>query len=372
MGIPASSLLQLLFESVLVCDTDGRVLHAYGEMTDCGHVLRDVRFIRIRRLIREALDGKPFETVLERADGQRSRVRGSIDVADGVRLVLAIEAPTPPFSEVRRGRLSGPEYDFIIANMRQGLWRIDPDGVVVGANRHLAAWLGATVSDLKGSYAEHWMTALGDGPTYEADFVAVDGSIKRGIVTRSEIFGQAGELLWSVEIIADVTREQAARRRLVEEVERMAMIARTDALTSLPNRHAFDERLRQLQGEGEAFGLVLVDLDDLKEINDSKGHPAGDRLLTSMGRRLRQAVRDSDLVARIGGDEFALLLPAATRASAEEVVMRIRELLREPLDEFGSVHASIGLGHTDFSPEGVFEQADRAMYADKRQRKGSE
>src|SRR5262249_35980904 len=107
--------------------------------------------------------------------------------------------------------------------------------------------------------------------------------------------------------------------------------ARTDALTGLANRRSWDDQLvraiAQAERTHETVTVVICDLDDLKLVNDREGHGAGDAFLRDIADRWREGARASDLVARIGGDEFALLLPGADEAGATEVVTRLLERL---------------------------------------------
>lgn len=145
-----------------------------------------------------------------------------------------------------------------------------------------------------------------------------------------------------------------------------------DALTGLPNRTLFAQRLDEAMRHGQ-FVLIFLDLDDFKEVNDRYGHAAGDELLCAVGDRLGRFVTDGDTLARIGGDEFAILLEGAgehLEASAE----RLRVALREPFPVHGSslrVQASMGLvrPQSDGLPQtsdDLLRQADIAMYAGKR------
>jgi diguanylate cyclase (GGDEF)-like protein/PAS domain S-box-containing protein len=131
-----------------------------------------------------------------------------------------------------------------------------------------------------------------------------------------------GRLLEVEAIMIDVTERKAAE-------EKIARLARTDALTGLANRGTFVDRLQQVfastQRGGAAFALLYLDLDRFKEINDTLGHPVGDRLLREASERLRALVRRSDLAARLGGDEFAVLQadlpdPAAAGMLAEKII----------------------------------------------------
>ena len=148
----------------------------------------------------------------------------------------------------------------------------------------------------------------------------------------------------------------------------MSHLARTDALTGLPNRLVFEERLGELQKTTRPYAVVLVDLDDLKVINDDKGHASGDQALVEIGNRLRDTLRTSDLVARIGGDEFAALLPDTDQEAAAAILVRLRERLDLQAGG-GPIRASVGLAHSRDGAEDVTKSADEAMYRHKRSRK---
>ncbi|KUI22263.1 bifunctional diguanylate cyclase/phosphodiesterase [Mycobacterium sp. GA-2829] len=145
-----------------------------------------------------------------------------------------------------------------------------------------------------------------------------------------------------------------------------------DPLTRLPNRILFSERLAEAMREG-GFVLIFVDLDDFKDVNDRFGHAAGDALLCAVAERLKSCVSDREMVARIGGDEFAILKLKEV-AELEEVADRLRVALRNPFSVQGSsvrVRASMGLVEPDSgdgvqSVDDLLRQADISMYAGKR------
>jgi diguanylate cyclase (GGDEF)-like protein len=155
-------------------------------------------------------------------------------------------------------------------------------------------------------------------------------------------------------------------------------LGRRDELTGLLNRRGFNELLAAALGEAEAkpVSLVLLDLDDFKSVNDEHGHLSGDDVLAEVARVLRSAVDDAGPVCRLGGDEFAVILIDATAAEAEAVSDRIHEALASTvvIVSTGEVRqrASIGFAGTDaiVSPtiEDLMREADRAMYATKRER----
>ncbi|HWF35742.1 MAG TPA: diguanylate cyclase [Solirubrobacteraceae bacterium] len=163
------------------------------------------------------------------------------------------------------------------------------------------------------------------------------------------------------------------RDRTDELVERLGQAARTDALTGLLNRRAFDERLEQEIARAERtqrpFAVLLGDLDRFKEINDRYGHPAGDATLILVGQVLRGATRSVDTVARVGGDEFAILLPESDEQQGWVLVERLRRYLRDALiDHDPAVGLSIGLvvhpGDGD-TAEALRASVDKALYAAK-------
>lgn len=142
--------------------------------------------------------------------------------------------------------------------------------------------------------------------------------------------------------------------------------AESDALTGLLNHGTFQERLERLVRDGHPFGLIMLDLDDFRSVNNSQGHQAGDDHLRRIGRALVRAGRDTDLVFRYGGDEFAYLLPGVDAASAWQVADRARTALH---DLGKGVTASIGVATfpaDGATPEDVLLAADRACYVAKR------
>ena len=168
----------------------------------------------------------------------------------------------------------------------------------------------------------------------------------------------------------------------VREVKALAMSrleARTDQLTGLANRRRAVELLVEAVDESDhPSALLIIDLDRFKEINDSLGHGAGDVVLCHAGRRLLTAAPNSSVVARIGGDEFALILPDHTASQASVVAARLRQALVEPIDLDGMqivMDASIGIACAPAhgtTAEAIMASADTAMYRAKRERTGVE
>ncbi|HEX6746844.1 MAG TPA: EAL domain-containing protein [Longimicrobium sp.] len=171
--------------------------------------------------------------------------------------------------------------------------------------------------------------------------------------------------------VAGVTEDVTERRRMEEQLVHDAL---HDALTGLPNRALFEDRLRHAldllrRHPDRGFAVMMLDLDRFKRVNDSFGHLAGDRLMEAVALRLRAAMRDGDTVARFGGDEFALLLDGVADAGeALRGAERIQAELARPFDLEGHelvVTPSIGiaLGRKGAEhPEELLRKADTAMY----------
>lgn len=197
--------------------------------------------------------------------------------------------------------------------------------------------------------------------------------VSRQVVTRKSLFVLEEERYLLVSI-SDITalRESEARARY---------LAYHDNLTGLPNRTAIYERLNQLLGkplESEsAMALLLVDLDGFKNVNDTYGHEAGDELLCSFGRRLKNVVPDAELVVRMGGDEFAVLVSSPPQSDRlEQLCALIVEAAAEPFNVVGVqsyVAASAGafrIGPGLTSPGEAVRKADTGLYEAKRRGKG--
>jgi diguanylate cyclase (GGDEF)-like protein len=175
-------------------------------------------------------------------------------------------------------------------------------------------------------------------------------------------------------------REAEVRRERRRANERVAYLAYHDPLTDLPNRALLQDRLHQAiltsRRDGKSLALLTLDLDGFKEVNDALGHHAGDKVLQQVSARLRATLRESDTVARFGGDEFAVLLPVTETDGAERTARKILQALEEPVVVDGrplAVHGSIGIScfplHAANSDE-LLQKADVAMYLAKSEQSG--
>ena len=269
----------------------------------------------------------------------------------------------------------------LAANIPEALWIRDASKHVIEyAN---PAWQRLTgLSAVRGDPAEalyraihrddlHWVThERRKTPDAEASaeyrLVRPDQSVRWVHGRTFPIANPAGDEPWVVEVMEDVTLRREAQRRLVH-------LAGHDALTDLPNRAHMYETLHEAMMSGEEQGLtlsvLLLDVDDFKNVNDTLGHSVGDALLKEFAARLVKCVRPGDVVGRLGGDEFVIVVRTPENPhGAVEVAARIRLALQAPLTLEGQtvqVTASIGIASypADASDlKTLMRYADTAMY----------
>src|SRR6266566_4721808 len=202
---------------------------------------------------------------------------------------------------------------------------------------------------------------------YETTRMRKDGTRVEVSISISPILDPDGHPVGATTITRDITYRRQAERQLLRGALR-------DAVTDLPNRASFVERLSQAlartrRDSDYRFGVLFVDCDHFKAVNDRLGHAAGDRLLVEIGRRLQSSVRPADVVARLGGDEFTLLLEdVAGLPQVEQVARRVLDSLAAPfLLEGREVRASASIGVVLSEPhyeqaQDMLRDADRAMY----------
>lgn len=180
----------------------------------------------------------------------------------------------------------------------------------------------------------------------------------------------------------ELNAEVARRRRLEKELEELEHRATRDPLTALPNRTLLMDRLEhaleRTARSKECVAVLFLDLDGFKEINDSFGHQAGDRLLKKVANRLLGCMRSVDTVSRLGGDEFVILIEEMKDTNeVSQTAERILNTLTKPVGLGGrevAINASIGIAYgaySDSSLEDLLNRADAAMYQAKRNGKAS-
>jgi diguanylate cyclase (GGDEF)-like protein len=170
---------------------------------------------------------------------------------------------------------------------------------------------------------------------------------------------------------------EGQNRQLAAATEELARAARTDALTGLLNRRALDQLAADLSGRPPDGTLAVLDLNDLKELNDRHGHHAGDAAIQLVARALRSGARITDLIYRMGGDEFLIVMPGCGAGDLAVRLAKLDEVLAgqrlpgvgEPVDLVVAWGVAEYAGPADF--DAAYDRADQAMYAQKRRRKVS-
>jgi diguanylate cyclase (GGDEF)-like protein/PAS domain S-box-containing protein len=266
---------------------------------------------------------------------------------------------------------------------------VDADGRLVRWNRACEELLGYTAAELdttdallhlipaeERQIAEEARRALraGQSPVRaEFHWRTRDGEPRLIDWSTTTLTGPDGEVTYMVGTGIDVTdaRQVDLERRAAEA--RLRHIAEHDDLTGLFNRRRFEQELDRHIAHGRRYGmsgaLLLLDLDDFKRVNDEFGHRAGDRVLTGVAVVLKHRLRESDIVARFGGDEFAVLMPVGGIAEATELAELLAGAIRTDVPTpAGPLSASVGIalfGDLSTADE-VLSQADDAMYGQKR------
>ncbi len=347
---------------------------------------------RAERLLAGGGPAEPIEIEMRRLEGEVVTIEtvGAAIVAGGR---PAIQILIRDITEARRARRALEEAE---ARWRS-LLELAPDAVLlienetyVYANRRAAELYGAAdPAELVGRspfdfiLEEFWprireraarLLAHGERlPPIEIRIRRLDGTIL-DVETTGAVIEDGGR-----RVIQSVIRDISERKALEAELWRRA---HHDPLTGLPNRLLFFDRLGQAlhrcRREGRSGALLSLDLDGFKLVNDGHGHDAGDALLVEVARRLRAQVRRVDTVARLAGDEFALVLyPVEGAAAVEAVGRRILRALRDPIEHRGRrLQVAASLGATLFPHDGdradaLLKKADLALYRAKDRGPGS-
>jgi diguanylate cyclase (GGDEF)-like protein/PAS domain S-box-containing protein len=344
---------------------------------------------------REELLGKPVQTLWpERLRGRYIR---------NMQLYFATEHPLRFTTEAWGLRRDGSEF---VGEMSWGIVETVAGPLLLAIGRDISerraaearrravaamgerALAGADPADLATEAVELMRTTLpiagaevrlAGGTTLASDGPTADAGVRLPIGTGDELLVAperelADEEMSLVRAVANTLATALARLR---GEERMRHEAVHDPLTGLANRTLLRDRLEHALArsarEGGATGVLFLDLDGFKQVNDSYGHATGDAVLLEVGSRLRTAVRPGDTVARLGGDEFVVVCEEVDDESALAVGRRLQEAIGLPLTVGGVKHvlsASIGiaLGHTD--PDVILGDADAAVYRAKADGRG--
>jgi diguanylate cyclase (GGDEF)-like protein/PAS domain S-box-containing protein len=271
----------------------------------------------------------------------------------------------------------------------EGIMITDASGVIVSVNRAFSELtgypsqeaVGKTPALLKsgrhpsGYYQEMWQEVLATGSWQgEVWDRRKGGALFPAWLTINVVRGENGAPRYFVGIFSDISLIKESQRRI-------EYLANFDALTGLPNRNLFHDRLKHAVAraarQGDGFALMFIDLDNFKAVNDTLGHDAGDLLLQEAARRLEKCIRDGDTAARLGGDEFTVLLETSDKVAVAGTAQRIVEVLAAAFtlrDSEVYVTCSIGISiHPDdgADDQAMMKNADIAMYRAKQQGKNN-
>lgn len=281
-------------------------------------------------------------------------------------------------------------FEAALGNMSQGLALFDASGRLQVANPRLAEIFRLPADQLRPGITYRQLLemsiAAGNHPDQapQALYAEREATIaRRKAGTHFQDLSQERVIAVShkptrdggwVETYEDITERRKSEAQIV-------FMARHDALTSLPNRILFSERVEQAiaqAGRGRGFAVLCLDLDRFKAVNDTLGHPVGDRLLRAVANRIQSCIRETDTVARLGGDEFAIVQASVARLEdASELAQRVVHELGQPFDVEGhqlvigtSIGIVIGDGEAS-SVDRLLKNADIALYCAKADGRGT-
>jgi diguanylate cyclase (GGDEF)-like protein/PAS domain S-box-containing protein len=275
-------------------------------------------------------------------------------------------------------------YRLITDTAQEGIWATDPDGRTLYANQKLADLLGWPLSDIFALRSDEIISSVSredviarqasrsrkDTVEYELEHVRLDGS-KRTLAVVASPLEDEGEHLGSLAMIADVTDKRDAEAAL-------RYLAYHDPATGLPNRAALLDHLERPDINASDQAVLVIDIHQLHLVNDSLGHAAGDALVIELAQRWDHVLGTRDMLARMGGDEFAISVDGADETDATILADWIMQSLEEPVqlgERSFAVSASIGIAltsslHTERDGAVQLRHADAAMFSAKSQGPG--
>lgn len=292
----------------------------------------------------------------------------------------------PHVPSVHHDLVALQQFDWF-SDRRFGIFVTNAQGLLVAGNQTLADITGYAMTELVGSNPKLFSSGHHDPEFYKAFWrqLTSTGSWSGQFLNRRK-GGQIYQEWETIKAIRSSSGETLAYLALVvgctddghQMDSELAHMAYHDALTGLPNRRMLDQRLnmllKQVPTDGLGFGLLFVDLDRFKPINDELGHEVGDLVLREVAKRLKQLVRQGDMVARVGGDEFVIVLQSGCPREVIDVIAGTLILRLGALIVADEHHLSIGAsaGCALYPQDGtdretLLKHADAAMYAAKRQ-----
>jgi diguanylate cyclase (GGDEF)-like protein/PAS domain S-box-containing protein len=358
----------------------------------------DARFHRFRSFIGGAFLAD-FDTFVSAALNSTQALSCQLQMAqfgDGAALPVSLHASADGSGQACRvvvehaeGKLAALErseerFRRIVHTAEEGIWEIDAAATTSFVNPKMAQILGYSIEEMLGTPVSAFMDdegrvlleqniarrQQGIAERHEFKFIGKDGRQVWTTMATNPIVDASGHYQGALALVTDITERKQSSERIWHQ-------ANYDALTGLPNRHMFGDRLAQEARKADRgahfLALLFIDLDHFKQVNDTLGHDAGDALLVETARRLRMIARKADVVARLGGDEFAILLADTAIPSAVDIACRrILEAFVMPVLHNGHpLRTSPSIGVALFPGDGstqdeLYKSADLALYEAKR------
>ncbi len=399
-----AKLVEHVSDAIIGLDADGRIdswnpaaeeMYGWTNEAVVGQKFADVVGADSRLGLESS---KHLETVHRRSDGSLLEVRISVAlVLDEEHQVTGAVAVCADITERRRSeaarRALEERYTAVVASLEEGIVVSDDQGVITAANRAAESILGRRImvgerldavfsNELHARHPDGFLITdeehptvrtLRTGESFTNVLIAIEllDKEQRWLSLNSRPLRHDDLLPYGMVCsFSDVTERRRTERQLNYQ-------ATHDALTGLANRAVFIENLRQTLDHarrgGSRVGVLFIDLDRFKVVNDTQGHLVGDEVLSSIARRLQQATRSIDTVARLSGDEFVVLCPdLADIESATRRATEIADLIAQPIPVSSGrdvvITASVGVSCVESGladPEAMLRDADVAMYTAK-------
>ena len=267
----------------------------------------------------------------------------------------------------------------MVERQREGVIIVDTEEVFVYTNPAAGEILGMPHESLIGRRWDEFLDAKqldvllsqtanrrqGIESSYELVIQRPNGQKRNILCTAAPRWDENEQFIGGMGVIRDITEHR-------NEMEHLRYLSSHDPLTGIHNRAYFEEKLQKLENSGQyPTAVIMIDVDNLKKINDNWGHAVGDQLLTRTARLLKRSLREGDLTARIGGDEFAILMPKTDQKTLDGIIQRLREQVALENEQLGPgcqpIEISIG-GSVQEKPgslKDALKQADVRMYLDK-------